>query len=43
MERYQPNPASAFPFNPTNPLDHDTDNDWLTDGVEVFYVCVRDA
>jgi hypothetical protein len=38
-ERYQPNPASAYPFNPTNPLDHDTDNDWLTDGVEVNYVC----
>jgi len=28
------------PFNPTNPLDHDTDNDWLTDGFEVHYTCV---
>jgi len=27
-------------FNPTNPLDHDTDNDRLTDGYEVKYVCV---
>ena len=29
------------PFNPTNPLDHDTDNDWLTDGYEVKYECVE--
>jgi hypothetical protein len=28
------------PFNPTNPLDHDTDNDRLTDGYEVKYECV---
>ncbi len=27
-------------FNPTNPLDHDTDNDWLLDGEEVYWVCV---
>jgi hypothetical protein len=27
-------------FNPTNPLDHDTDNDWLYDGEEVYWVCV---
>jgi hypothetical protein len=27
------------PFNPTNPLDHDTDNDWLYDGEEVKYEC----
>ncbi|MFC2079630.1 hypothetical protein ACFLSZ_06590, partial [Candidatus Bipolaricaulota bacterium] len=29
------------PFNPTNPLDHDTDNDWLLDGFEVKYLCVE--
>jgi len=28
------------PFNPTNPLDHDTDNDRLYDGFEVKYECV---
>ena len=28
------------PFNPTNPLDHDTDNDWILDGPEVFWECV---
>jgi hypothetical protein len=28
------------PFNPTNPLDHDTDNDRLFDGYEVKYECV---
>jgi len=27
-------------FNPTNPLDHDTDNDRLYDGEEVYWVCV---
>jgi len=27
-------------FNPTNPLDHDTDNDWLSDGQEVHWPCV---
>jgi len=27
-------------FNPTNPLDHDTDNDWLLDGEEVYWICV---
>ncbi|MEN6369305.1 MAG: Ig-like domain repeat protein [Thermotogota bacterium] len=27
-------------FNPTNPLDWDTDNDWLSDGYEVHYTCV---
>ena len=27
-------------FNPTNPLDHDTDNDRLLDGEEVYWVCV---
>jgi hypothetical protein len=41
QERYQPNPASAFPFNPTNPLDHDTDNDYIYDGPEVEYVCTE--
>jgi hypothetical protein len=39
QERNQPNPPTAFPFNPTNPLDHDTDNDWLLDGEEVAYTC----
>jgi hypothetical protein len=29
------------PFNPTNPLDHDTDNDWILDGPEVEYVCTQ--
>jgi len=29
------------PFNPTNPLDHDTDNDWILDGPEVFWECVE--
>ena len=29
-----------LPFNPTNPLDHDTDNDWILDGPEVYWVCV---
>jgi len=29
------------PFNPTNPLDHDTDNDWILDGPEVFWNCLR--
>jgi len=29
------------PFNPTNPLDHDTDNDRLLDGFEVKYKCVE--
>ncbi len=41
QERYQPNPASAYPFNPTNPLDHDTDNDYLLDGEEVDYACTE--
>ena len=27
-------------FNPTNPLDWDTDNDWLSDGQEVHWPCV---
>ncbi|MDD5646948.1 MAG: hypothetical protein PHW86_07245, partial [Candidatus Bipolaricaulis sp.] len=27
-------------FNPTNPLDWDTDNDWLSDGDEVHWECV---
>jgi len=27
-------------FNPTNPLDHDTDNDRIYDGPEVKWVCV---
>ena len=27
-------------FNPTNPLDHDTDNDWIYDGPEVHWVCI---
>jgi len=27
-------------FNPTNPLDHDTDNDRIYDGPEVYWVCV---
>jgi len=27
-------------FNPTNPLDHDTDNDRINDGPEVKWVCV---
>ena len=31
------------PFNPTNPLDHDTDNDWITDGAEVMWECVQAA
>jgi hypothetical protein len=39
-ERFQPNPASFYPFNRTNPLDHDTDNDWLLDGAEVYWTCV---
>ncbi len=26
-------------FNPTNPLDHDTDNDRILDGPEVYWVC----
>ena len=40
-ERYQPNPNSAYPFNPTNPLDHDTDNDYILDGPEVNYQCTE--
>lgn len=40
QERFQPNPGSAYPFNPTNPLDMDSDNDWMLDGAEVSYVCV---
>lgn len=39
LERNQPNPPAVFPFNPTNPLDHDTDNDLMFDGEEVFFVC----
>jgi len=31
------------PFNPTNPLDHDTDNDWILDGPEVMWKCVEMA
>ena len=31
------------PFNPTNPLDHDTDNDWILDGPEVMWECVEMA
>jgi len=27
-------------FNPTNPLDHDTDNDRILDGPEVYWICV---
>jgi len=27
-------------FNPTNPLDHDTDNDYIYDGPEVYWECV---
>jgi len=30
----------ALTFNPTNPLDHDTDNDRLYDGEEVYWNCV---
>ena len=29
------------PFNPTNPLDHDTDNDRLYDGEEVKWICTE--
>ncbi len=39
LERNQPNPPAVFPFNPTNPLDHDTDNDLMFDGEEVFFLC----
>ncbi len=39
LERNQPNPPAVSPFNPTNPLDHDTDNDLMFDGEEVFFVC----
>ncbi|MGC9529314.1 MAG: hypothetical protein ACP5G2_01660 [Candidatus Bipolaricaulaceae bacterium] len=28
-------------FNPTNPLDHDTDNDRLLDSEEAYWVCVK--
>ncbi len=39
QERNQPNLPAAFPFNPTNPLDHDHDNDYFFDGFEVFFTC----